>query len=607
MKQIFLLLTIFCSLKSLAQTDSNYYSPASFDAIFNKQIDSKTARGISFAFVADGKILFEKGYGYSDMKLTKPADAVNTVFSTASVSKIFATLSLLQLHEKGKCKISDEVNEYLTNYKLKNPFATPVTLFNLMTHTAGFEDKFMGGLTPDASKIIPLDDYIKKFMPAIVMEPGTQISYSNHGGALAGLMAEKISGVSFDKYVQENIFNPLGMQHSSFFQPAPPSLQNNMVRGEYQQPYFNPYPAGACVTTANDMGKLIISLLNDNKILSSESLKQIFSKQWSADPAMPGMGLGFMQSIINGQEVFFHTGDAGQHSLLFLVPQKKIGLYVVYTNIANGSPKDDLVNFVMNKFSSSPFKLPPQPADFAQRAAEYEGNYRSNQYSRTTFEKLGVLPNQFVVSAKPDNSLFIEMLGGEISASLIEIKKDLFISSDSAYFCFIRNKEIKITGIQLAGNLSDPSGFEKIKWWDNVKLHGGLFIFIFLVVIIRIFWSIVSGIKRLVNRNKKKEEESKITKKVWLATGLLSWTLAILLIASLISIVFVPKPIYQIPIPINITLFLLKLIAVMGLLFPIAAFISWKYNWWTTGRRLFFSFFSIALFGLSLLVYYWNL
>lgn len=607
MKQIFLLLALICNLKSLAQTNGNYYSPSAFDAIFNSQIDKKTARGISFAFVADGKILFEKGYGYSDMKLTKPVDAVNTVFSTASVSKIFTSLSLLQLQEKGKCKISDEVNKYLTNYKLRNRFATPVTLFNLMTHTAGFEDKFVGGLTPDASKIIPLEKYFEKSLPAIVMEPGTQISYSNHGGALAGLMAEKISGVSFDKYVQENIFNPLEMQHSSFFQPVPTNLQSNMVRGEYQQPYFNPYPAGACVTTADDMGKLIISLLNDNKILSSESLKQIFSKQWSADPAMPGMGLGFMQSVIKGQEVFFHTGDAGQHSLLFLVPQKKIGLYVVYTNIANGSPKDDLINFVMNGFSSSPFKLPSPPADFAQRAAEYEGNYRSNQYSRTTFEKLGVLPNQFTVSAKPDNSLFIEMLGGEISAALIEIKKDLFISSDSAYFCFIRNKENKITGIQLAGNLSDPSGFEKINWWDNVKFHGGLFIFIVLIVIIRIFWSIVSGIKKLINRNKKKGEEGKITKKVWLATGLLSWTLAILFIASLVSIVFVPKPIYQIPTPINVTLFLLKIIAVVGLLLPITAFISWRCNWWTTGRKLFFSFFAIAMLGLSLLVYYWNL
>lgn len=607
MKQIFLLLAIFCNFKLSAQTDSNYYSAAAFNAIFNKQIENKTARGISFVFVEDSKISYEKGYGFSDMKLTKPVDAANTVFSTASISKIFATLSLMQLQERGKCKITDEVNKYLTTYKLKNPFSTPVTLLNLMTHTAGFEDKFMGGLTPDANKLIPLEKYFQQAMPAIVMEPGTQISYSNHGGALAGLMAEKISGVSFDKYVQQNIFNPLGMRHSSFFQPAPDSLQTNMVRGEYPQPYFNPYPAGACVTTADDMGKLILSLLQDNKILSTESINQIFSKQWSADSAMPGMGLGFMQSIINGQEVYFHTGDAGQHSLLFLVPKQKLGLYVVYTNIANGSPKEDLVQFVMNKFPSTPFKLPTPPKDFSKRAAEYEGNYRSNQYSRTTFEKLGVIPNQFTVTAKPGNTLFIEMLGGGLSASLVEIKKDLFISSDSSYFCFIRNKENKITGIQLAGNLSDPSGFEKIHWYDNVKLHAGMFLFISLIVIIRIFWSIVNGFKRLIKRNKKTAEENKQSKKIWLATGLISFTLAVLLIVSLISIAFVPKPIYQIPTAINISFILLKVLAVVGLTFPIAAFISWKFNWWKTSKRIFFSLFCIAMLLLTWLVYYWNL
>lgn len=606
MKQIFILLSIFFSTELSAQTDSNYYSPAAFDVIFNKQIQNKIARGISFVFVVNGKILFEKGYGYSDMKLTKPVDAANTVFSTASVSKIFATLSLMQLQEKDKCKITDEVNKFL-GYKLKNSFTTPVTLFNLMTHTAGFEDKFMGGLTPDANKIIPLEKYFQQAMPTIVMEPGTQISYSNHGGALAGLIAEKISCVSFDKYVQENIFNPLGMIHSSFFQPPPDTLQKNMVRGEYPQPYFNPYPAGACVTTANDMGKLILSLLNDNKILSAESTNQIFSKQWSANAAMPGMGLGFMQSIINGQEVFFHGGDAGQHSLLFLVPKQKMGFFVVYTNIANGSPREDVANFVMTKFPVAPFKLPVPPNDFNKRAASYEGNYRSNQYSRTTFEKLGVIPNQFTLTAKPNNTLFIEMLGGGLSASLVEISKDLFISSDSSYFCFIRNKENKITGIQIAGNLSDPSGFEKMNWWDNVKLHAGIFMFIALTIIVRIFWSIIIGIKTLVKRNKKQEQENIRSKRVWFITGLISWLLFILLAASLISVVFVPKPIYEIPAPINIAFILLKIIALLALLFPIASIVSWKFNWWTKGRRIFFSIFTLSMLCLTWIVFYWNL
>ncbi len=605
MKLFFFLSATFCSLMLSAQNEISY-SPVAIDSMFNKQVTGKIARGISFVLIDDGKVVFEKGYGYSDMKKAKPVDAQNTLFSIASVSKIFATLSIMQLQEKGKCNITDVADKYL-GYKIKNPFSTSVTLFNLLTHTAGFEDKFMGGLTPDPHELIPLEKYFQQAMPAVVMEPGTQISYSNHGAALAGLIAEKISGTSFDKYVQQNIFDPLEMQHSSFFQPAPESLQKNMVRGEYPQPYFNPYPAGGCVSTTDDMGKLILSLLNDNKILSAESINQIFSKQWSANPGMPGMGLGFMQSILKGQEVFFHTGDAGQHSLLFLVPKQKTGFFVVYTNIANGSPREDVANLIMNKFHAAPFKLPLPPKNFTNRAAEYEGNYRSNQYSRTTFEKLGVIPNQFTVTAKENNTLFIEMLGGGLSATLVEIRKDLFISSDSGWFCFIRNKENKITGIQIAGNLSDPSGFEKINWWDNVKFHAAIFLFIGLIIIIRITWSIIKGIKSLVNRNKKQITVNKYSNRAWFTTGLKSWLLSILLVTSLLSIVFIPKPIYQIPILVNMTLILLKVIAVWSLLLPIAAFISWKFDWWTKGKKIFFSFFTLAMLSLSWLIFYWNL
>ncbi len=613
MKNFITAILLLCGRTVSAQTDTLQQTAFTLDSIFKAQLTNKAARGISFTFVKDGRVCFKKGYGFSDMKLTKPVDPTTTVFSTASVSKIFGTLSLLQLQEKGKCKITDDVNLHLPNYKLKNPYSTPVTIFDLMTHTAGFEDKFMGGLTPDANTIIPLDKYFERAMPEIVMEPNTQISYSNHGGALLGLLAEEISGVSYDKYVQQNIFTPLGMLHSSFFQPAPENLRMNMVQGEYPQPYFNPYPAGACVTTADDMGKLIEALLNNGevsnrRILSVESINQVFKKQWSANPAMPGMGLGFMQSIVNREEIFFHTGDAGQHSILLLIPKRRMGLYVAYTNIANGSPREDVVQAIMNKyFSSVPFQLPKPPNDFSQRANEYEGTYRSNQYSRTTFEKLGVFPNQFTVSTRNDNTLFIEILGGRLSATLTEVTKDLFISSDSAYFCFVRNRANKIEGIQIAGNLSDPSGFEKIGWFDNVKFHAGIFVFVVLIVLTRVIWSIINGIKKIFRKDNSSIGEKKTAKIFWLASSLLSWLLPGLLVASIISIVFVPKPIYALPWAISITLITLKIIAVISFAFLVAVFLAWRKHWWSKGKRIYFSIFSWGCLGLSWLIFYWNL
>ncbi len=263
---LFLLIStkVFCQNTVPDSTTNPENQDAFFDSIFKSQLDKKVFQGAAFVFVQNGKVLYKKGYGIYDAKKNTPVNPDSSIFYTASVSKIFASLSLMQLQEKGKCNMTDDANKYFDKFKLDNPFSTPVTLKNLVTHTAGFEDRFTGGIVKNASEIIPLEEYFSKRMPAIVMQPGTQISYSNHSAALAGLIVQKISGISYDEYVQQNIFTPLGMLYSSFFQPPPTQLQKIIPKNGRPQPFYNPYPAASCVTTASDMGKLIVALLSTN-------------------------------------------------------------------------------------------------------------------------------------------------------------------------------------------------------------------------------------------------------------------------------------------------------------------------------------------------------
>ncbi|HMG14286.1 MAG TPA: serine hydrolase domain-containing protein, partial [Saprospiraceae bacterium] len=356
LKYIILLLGLFPYNNNIAQSSdslsSENYSQF-FDSIFQNPLSKKVFRGAAFVFVKDGKIMYEKGYGYVDLKKTHKVSPLNSIFYTASVSKIFPALALMQLQQYGKCNMNDDVRKYLGEIQLHNPFHTNVRLINLVTHTAGFEDRFFNAMVKDPAYLRPLDKYFALNMPDIVMEPGTQISYSNHGAALSGLIVQLISGIPFYQFAREHIFAPLAMNHTSFMQPLPDSLGKLIKQGGNYQPYYNPYPAASCVTTADDMGKLLIALMDKtNPVFSKESLEQIFSKQWSSNKNMPGMGIGFMQSWENGQNGYYHTGDAGQHSIIFILPDKKIGFYAVYTNLTEdaNNPREELTKTILNKY-----------------------------------------------------------------------------------------------------------------------------------------------------------------------------------------------------------------------------------------------------------------
>ena len=158
-------------------------------------------------------MLFTRGYGKADVKNDEPVVADETLFRIASTSKLFTATAVMQLVEQGKVDLDTDVNDYLKDVKVPDTYpGRPVTLRGLLTHTAGFEEHFTGSEARTAAEVVPLGKYLAEDMPARVRPPGEITSYSNYGMALAGHVVEEVSGESFDRYVKENIFNPLGMQ-----------------------------------------------------------------------------------------------------------------------------------------------------------------------------------------------------------------------------------------------------------------------------------------------------------------------------------------------------------------------------------------------------------
>ncbi|HEU5399818.1 MAG TPA: serine hydrolase domain-containing protein, partial [Terriglobales bacterium] len=156
---------------------------AFLDGLIPMQLAREDIAGATVVVVKDGKVLFEKGYGYADVKKKTPV-TFDTVFRPGSISKLFTWTAVMQLVERGKLDLDKDVNEYL-DFKIPHTFGKPVTLLNLMTHTPGFEEtlKDLEVETPD--RLPTLAAFLKTHEPNQIFAPGTIPAYSNYGAALA--------------------------------------------------------------------------------------------------------------------------------------------------------------------------------------------------------------------------------------------------------------------------------------------------------------------------------------------------------------------------------------------------------------------------------------
>ena len=206
--------------------------------------------GAVVVVVKDGQILAQKGYGYADVDKRTPVDPATTLFRPGSVSKLVTWTAVMQLVEQGKLDLDADINKYL-DFKVPGRDGKAITMRHIMTHTTGMEEIVRGLITSDTKDALALDAYLKRWVPTRIFAPGETPAYSNYATTLAGYIVQRVSGQPFDDYVDQHIFAPLDMKHSSFRQPLPASLQPLVSKGyksgtDKPQGYeiVNPSPAG---------------------------------------------------------------------------------------------------------------------------------------------------------------------------------------------------------------------------------------------------------------------------------------------------------------------------------------------------------------------------
>lgn len=309
------------------------------DRFFPAQMQELKIPGVSFVLVQDGEIVLTKGYGDANLEARAPISPDTTVMRIGSISKPFVATAVMQLVEQGVLDLDTDINQYLTTFQLKDTFPDPVTLAQLLTHTAGYEDPPYESYT-DPAIVQPLGAYLAESMPPRSDPPGETHRYSNHGYALAAYVVEVVSGQPFDQYVSDRILQPLSMSSSGYLL-GPPLPENMAVGYFYEHPnqipqpmdYDNDYPGGSLVSTADDMAKFVIAHLNggcyrEECILQPATLTEMHRQQAQTPHEGQAVTYGFVEAHQDGQRLLGHSGAIrGFGSSLNLLPEHNLGYF----------------------------------------------------------------------------------------------------------------------------------------------------------------------------------------------------------------------------------------------------------------------------------------
>ena len=420
------MIALIFALASALTPHAPVVAPADLGAFFDGLVPYAIRRGdiagAGVVLVRDGKIVFSKGYGYSNLAKRAPVVPDRTLFRPGSVSKLFTWTAVMQLVQAGKLNLDADVNTYL-DFKIPPKFGKPITLRNLMTHTPGFEETVRDLFVEKGSQLYPLRDYLIRRMPNRIFPPGEVIAYSNYGATLAGYIVQRVSGEPYAQYVERHIFKPLGMDHSTMVQPLPPNLAPLMAEGYVTassgkaQPFefVEAAPAGSASATVSDMARFMLAYLQANpKLLNPATIREMFTLQVAPAPGMNGFDLGFYQENRNGQRIVAHAGDTGVfHSDLHLMPDARTGIFMSFNSAGKQGGVEKIRTEIFRAFLDRyyPYRPPNEatlanPKPDAQRVAGY---YQSSRRVERALRFLYAL-GQSGVTANPDGTVEVSAL-----------------------------------------------------------------------------------------------------------------------------------------------------------------------------------------------------
>jgi CubicO group peptidase (beta-lactamase class C family) len=345
--------------------------------------------GTSIAIVHRDGPEWIAGLGIADVASGRAANA-DTLFRIGSTSKAFTSLSVLLLADQGKLSLNDTVHKLAPDLWFDNRWEAtdPIRVVNLLEHTTGWDDMHLREYVKDAGDMTLREALAYDHHSRISRwPPNTRSSYCNSGPPAAAYIIEKITGQRFEDFVQQNLFNPIGMKTATFFRPKP-GTETTLYHtdGKTAYPYWNIMyrPAGSINASAKDMAAYVQFYLNrgavnGTQVVPSADIDRMENpaSTWAAKEGLKnGYGLSNYWSIHDGFVYHGHNGGVnGGLTDMAYMPDQGVG-YFVSINSANLGGAMKIVDAV-RAYITAKLQRPEVPvaAPLPSNAADYEGWY----------------------------------------------------------------------------------------------------------------------------------------------------------------------------------------------------------------------------------------
>jgi CubicO group peptidase (beta-lactamase class C family) len=452
LKSLFVILAMMITSVSFAQIPNIKTMTADFDKLLSEQFKAGET-GCAALVAIKGQVVYKKAFGMANLELNVPMQP-DMVFRIGSITKQFTAVAILQLMEQGKLSLQDEITKYIPDYPTQ---AHKITIENLLTHTSGIKSYTN---VPDFYKYVKEDlkpdEAIDRFKN-LPMEfaPGTKWNYNNSGFFLLGYIIEKVSGMTYQDYIEKNVLKPAGMTNSLYGSDkklirnrAYPYQADgdNTVNADYLSMLL-PYSAGSLMSTVEDLYKWNRALLA-GKLVKKESLDMAWTEYKLSDGKGTHYGYGWFLSKVQGSRTIEHGGGInGYLTNGIFLPQEDIFVAVFSNNTAKSPDAVSVKMAAVALGKPYPQIENPVPADIID---QYTGVYEDESGAQRYITKEG-------------NDLYSQRSGNQKLKMKQYSKDKFFFDNFFTLLSFQRDASGKLTGIQAddRGEITNWSRTEK--------------------------------------------------------------------------------------------------------------------------------------------------
>ena len=375
------------------------------DGAVRQAMASDRIPGVTVSVVQNGQVVLKKGYGVAALSPARPVDPDRTLFRIGSISKLFTWTLVMREVEQGRMRLDAPINLYLPEpLQVRDQgYERQVMLRDLMTHSAGFEDRTLGRtfeLKPN--RVRSLNTYLRQERPRRVRAPGVLPEFSNYGAGLAGAALSQVTGKPYMDLVEAEILRPLGLNHTTFREPYPaesdlPAPMPAALAADASSGFawdgagyaVQPYefisqlaPAGSASSTAGDMARLMQLILGNGgldgaALYGPQTAAAFRTVTLRAGPGIQGWASGFMERPLpGGYDSFGHGGQTlNFRSNLVTVPALGLGVFISANSDSGGALADRLPGEIVARFYAAPTPQPEGSPDLYAMRKIYAGDY----------------------------------------------------------------------------------------------------------------------------------------------------------------------------------------------------------------------------------------